>query len=287
MPGQKKPPVGGYSTQGLLTLARSQRYEGGRGSGLSPSRTGVKFKKGMSFPRAMKNKSAAFTACLILASAALCARPADAQIAKVVDNSGRSSFINANPVPANLVPTTRSHTNIYLPGEISFTGRAHPAVDMDRDGVEKLVREAADRHRVDPALVRAVIETESNWNPKAYSHKGAGGLMQLIPTTAQRYGAYDVFDPQQNIDAGVKYLRTLLERYRGNLDLALAAYNAGEGAVDRAHGVPSFRETRDYVQKVQNAYFRPGSGRLPDAFVNPHAIHRDVTPEGRIVFTNE
>ena len=111
--------------------------------------------------------------------------------------------------------------------------------------------------------------------------------MQLIPTTAQRYGANDVFNPQQNIDAGVKYLRTLLERYNGNLDLALAAYNAGEGAVDRAHGVPSYRETRDYIQKVQSVYFSPGSGRLPDLYVNPHAIHRDVTPEGRIVFTNE
>ena len=227
------------------------------------------------------------TGCLILGSFGLCSGPANAQITKVVDNSGRSFFINANPVPIKLAPTAKSRTSIYLPGEISFTGRAHPAVDMDRDGVEKLVREAADRHRIDPALVRAVIEAESNWNPKAYSHKGAGGLMQLIPTTAQRYGAYDVFDPQQNIDAGVKYLRTLLERYHGNLDLALAAYNAGEGAVDRAHGVPAFRETRDYVQKVQNAYFRPGSGRLPDAFVNPHAIHRDVSPEGRIIFRND
>jgi hypothetical protein len=255
--------------------------------GLSPNRTGVKSKKDMRLPRAMTIERATLAACLMLGSQVLCARPADAQIAKIVDNSGRSFFINANPAPIKLAPTTKSHTNIYLPGEISFTGRAHPAVDMDRDGVEKLVREAADRHRVDPALVRAVIETESNWNPKAYSHKGAGGLMQLIPTTAQRYGAYDVFDPQQNIDAGVRYLRTLLERYHGNLDLALAAYNAGEGAVDRAHGVPSFRETRDYVQKVQNAYFRPGSGRRPDAFVNPHAIHRDVTPEGRIIFTND
>lgn len=225
--------------------------------------------------------------CLILGALGLCSGPADAQIAKIVDNSGRSFFINANPAPIKLAPTAKSRTNIYLPGEISFTGRAHPAVDIDRDGVEKLVREASDRHRVDPALVRAVIEAESNWNPKAYSHKGAGGLMQLIPTTAQRYGAYDVFDPQQNIDAGVRYLRTLLERYHGNLDLALAAYNAGEGAVDRAHGVPSFRETRDYVQKVQNAYFRRGSGRMPDAFINQHAIHRDVTPEGRIVFRND
>src|SRR5256884_44573 len=108
-----------------------------------------------------------------------------------------------------------------------------------------------------------------------------------VQTCALPICAYDVFDPQQNIDAGVRYLRTLLERYHGNLDLVLAAYNAGEGAVDRAHGVPSFRETRDYVQKVQNAYFRPGSGRLPDAFVNTHAIHRDVTPEGRIIFRND
>jgi soluble lytic murein transglycosylase-like protein len=234
----------------------------------------------------MMQKHATLTACLILGSLALCARPANAQIAKVADDSGRRFFINANPpLPAKL--NTAKHTNIYLPAEASLTGRSRPEMNVDRDGVEKLVREAAGRHRMDPALVRAVIETESNWNPKAYSHKGAGGLMQLIPTTAQRYGAYDVFDPQQNIDAGVKYLRTLLERYHGNLDLALAAYNAGEGAVDRAHGVPSFRETRDYVQRVQNAYFRPGSGRMPDAFVNAHAIHRDVSADGRIIFTND
>jgi soluble lytic murein transglycosylase-like protein len=235
----------------------------------------------------MKNKSVKLAACLVLGSLAFSARPASAQIARISDDSGRNFFINANPAPAKLAGSSKSHTSIYLPAETSLTGRSRSAVDMDRDGVEKLVREAAERHRMDPALVRAVIETESNWNPKAYSHKGAGGLMQLIPTTAQRYGAYDVFDPQQNIDAGVKYLRTLLERYNGNLDLALAAYNAGEGAVDRAHGVPSFRETRNYVQKVQNAYFRPGSGRMPDAFVNSHAIHRDVSPEGRIIFTND
>ena len=160
-------------------------------------------------------------------------------------------------------------------------------MSIDRDGAEKLVSEAAERHHVDPALVRAVIETESNWNSGAISRKGAAGLMQLIPTTAQRFGAYDVLNPKQNIDAGVHYLKTLLERYNGNLDLALAAYNAGEGAVDRAHGVPAFRETQNYVQKVQNAYFRPGSGRLADAFTNTRAIHRDVNSNGRIVFSNE
>lgn len=236
-------------------------------------------------------RSAAITVGLILTTLGVCSalfpQASNAQIAKMVDDSGRRFFINAEPTLSPKLTATRPRTNIYLPAEASLSGRARPAMDVDRDGVEKLVREAAERHRMDPALIRAVIETESHWNPRAYSHKGAGGLMQLIPTTAQRFGAYDVFNPQQNIDAGVKYLRTLLERYNGNLDLALAAYNAGEGAVDRAHGVPLYRETRTYIQRVQQAYFRPGSGRLADAFVNAHAIHRDVTPSGRIVYTNE
>jgi soluble lytic murein transglycosylase-like protein len=239
----------------------------------------------------MMQRRKAPTAWLILATLALCAalfpQPASAQIAKMTDDSGRRFFINSNPPLTPKLTATKPRTNIYLPAEGSLTGRARPAMDVDRDGVEKLVREAAERHHLDPALVRAVIETESNWNPKAFSHKGAGGLMQLIPTTAQRYGAYDVFNPQQNIDAGVKYLRTLLERYNGNLDLALAAYNAGEGAVDRAHGVPFYRETRNYVQRVQQAYFRPGSGRQADAFINAHSIHRDVSSDGRIIYTNE
>jgi hypothetical protein len=238
----------------------------------------------------MMKKRTAITAGLLLTVLALCAtvfaRGASGQIAKVVDDGGRQFFVNAEP-PTLKLSSSKARTNIYLPAESSFSGHGRPAVDIDRDGSEKLVREAADRHRMDPALVRAVIETESNWNPKAYSRKGAGGLMQLIPTTAQRYGAYDVFNPQQNIDAGVKHLKWLLERYNGNLDLALAAYNAGEGAVDRAHGIPAYRETRDYVQRVQNAYFRPGSGRLADAFINRHAIHKDVTADGRVVFTNE
>ena len=158
---------------------------------------------------------------------------------------------------------------------------------LGRDGVEALVREAAERHRVDPALVRAVIETESNWNPGAMSRKGAVGLMQLIPTTAQRFGARDAFNPKQNVDAGVRYLKMLLERYNGNLDLALAAYNAGEGAVDRAHGIPSYRETRNYVHKVQDAYYRPSSGRLDNAFERANSIHREVDANGRIIFSNE
>jgi soluble lytic murein transglycosylase-like protein len=236
-------------------------------------------------------KCTAITAGLHLGTLVLCASffapRAAAQIAKVSEPTGRQLFVNAEPPVTLKLGGARPRATIYLSGESSFTGRNRPAMSIDRDGTEKLVREAAERHHVDPALVRAVIETESNWNPRAYSRKGAGGLMQLIPTTAQRYGAYDLFNPQQNIDAGVRHLKMLLQRYNGNLDLALAAYNAGEGAVDKAQGIPPFRETRDYVQKVQNAYFRPGSGRLADAFINRHAIHRDVAPDGRIIFSNE
>src|SRR5271154_5435025 len=236
-------------------------------------------------------KRATLSASIYLGVFALCATSyapgASAQIARTVDTSGREMFVNAeSPVQVKLA-AAGSRKTIYLPAESTFMGRTRPEMNIDRDGAEKLVREAAERHNVDPALVRAVIQTESNWNPSAVSRKGAGGLMQLIPTTAQRYGANDVFNPQQNIDAGVRHLKWLLERYNGNLDLALAAYNAGEGAVDRAHGIPAFRETRDYVQRVQDAYFRPGSGRLSDAFTNYRAIHRDVDANGRIIFSNE
>jgi soluble lytic murein transglycosylase-like protein len=237
------------------------------------------------------DKRTARTASTYLGALALCAASfapgASAQIARSVDETGHEMFVNAeSPVTAKLA-AAKAHRTIYLPAESTFMGASRPALSIDRDGVEKLVKEAADRHNVDPALVRAVIETESNWNPSAYSRKGAAGLMQLIPTTAQRYGANDVFNPQQNIDAGVRHLKWLLERYNGNLDLALAAYNAGEGAVDRAHGIPAFRETRNYVQKVQDAYFRPGSGRLEGAFTNPRAIHREVDTDGRIIFRND
>ncbi len=228
------------------------------------------------------------SAALVLGALGLLLVPSSqAQIASSIALDGRRLFINAEP-PVTLGLSTAKRKNIYLPREAPFAGRTHPAVTVDRDGVEKLVREAADRHRVDPALIRAVIQTESNWNPIALSNKGAGGLMQLIPTTARRFGVNDVFNPQQNIDGGVHYLKTLLDRYNGNLDMALAAYNAGEGAVDRARGIPSFRETRNYVQKVQSAYNHPGAARLADAVLfRPRPIYRDVDLNGRIIFSNE
>ncbi len=150
-----------------------------------------------------------------------------------------------------------------------------------------LADETAERHRVDPALVRAVIEAESGWNPRAISRKGAVGLMQLVPGTAVRFGAGDALNPKQNLDAGVRYLRTLLERYNGDLVRSIAAYNAGEGAVDRARGVPNIPETRQYVQKVTESYFQPGSGRLQDWWSASRPIYRTTDERGRLIFTNE
>jgi soluble lytic murein transglycosylase-like protein len=153
--------------------------------------------------------------------------------------------------------------------------------------IAQMVREVSSRYHVDPELIEAVVQTESHGNPSAVSRRGAQGLMQLVPETAYQMGVKDAFDPKQNLDGGVRYLQTLLERYNGNLDKALAAYNAGPGAVDRAGGVPRYRETRAYVQKVTNSYYRPGADRLPNALNFQNRIYRAVDSDGRIVFTNE
>jgi soluble lytic murein transglycosylase-like protein len=120
--------------------------------------------------------------------------------------------------------------------------------------ITALATAAARRHGLEPALVLAVVQVESAFRPHAISPKGAQGLMQLMPPTARELGVKDAFDPEQNLDGGARYLRQLLVRYKGDVKRALAAYNAGPGAVDRHQGVPPYRETRQYVRRVLDKY---------------------------------
>ena len=135
---------------------------------------------------------------------------------------------------------------------VAANSRGHQA---SQEEIDQSIVMAAARHNVDPNLVRAVVKVESNFNSNAVSRKGAMGLMQLMPSTARSLKVNNPFDPEQNVDAGVRHLKQLLENYGGDVKLTLAAYNAGSGAVARSSGVPHFAETQNYVRRITNLYY--------------------------------
>jgi len=143
----------------------------------------------------------------------------------------------------------------------AWSSNGPTAVDISR--LVPMINDAARAHGLDPRLVHAVIRAESGYNANAVSSKGAIGLMQLIPATAQRYGVQDSYDPGQNIQGGTRYLRDLMKMFNGNLELAIAGYNAGENAVIRAgNRIPPYPETMAYVPKVLNFYRSPDLNRF-------------------------
>ncbi|HVN85759.1 MAG TPA: lytic transglycosylase domain-containing protein [Candidatus Binatia bacterium] len=180
-----------------------------------------------------------FTAVLALC---LFAGAARADIYMYRDRAGVLHFSNAPAEPAY---------RPYVPDFSGWVRRMGPIVDRERyQRYDRIIRDAAARHGVDTALVKAVIRAESDFVPHALSPKGAQGLMQLMPGTARMHNIWRVWEPRQNVEGGVRHLRLLLDRYSGNLRLALAAYNAGEKAVDNYGGVPPYPETLAYLDRV-------------------------------------
>jgi soluble lytic murein transglycosylase-like protein len=145
------------------------------------------------------------------------------------------SYLGSNPVPPKVQPMTNS-------------------TKAQCEAVQPMVEKLSSEYGVDADLINAVIRQESGFNPNAVSHCGAQGLMQLMPATAKGLGVQNPFDPAQNLTGGVRHLSGLLKKYKGNVTLALAAYNAGGGAVDRHNGVPPYKETQNYVRKILAAY---------------------------------
>jgi soluble lytic murein transglycosylase-like protein len=179
-------------------------------------------------------------------AACLHAVPAQADIYAWRDEHGRLVLSKQPAPPGVAVRTFAVHGNDGL-----RTTRAEGAAMPLERRLHAAVADHAARHALDPDLVRAVIRVESGWNTRAVSRKGAMGLMQLMPATAAEYGVADPFNPTENIRAGVAYLRRLIDRFDGRTELALAAYNAGPGAVEKYHRtVPPYRETRTYVQRI-------------------------------------
>lgn len=142
-----------------------------------------------------------------------------------------------------------------------------------------LIESVADEYGLEASLIHSIIRTESNYDPEAVSTKGAVGLMQLMPETAKRYGVRDLYDPKQNIEGGVKYLKDLMNIFDGKTDFVLAAYNAGINAIKKYGGVPPFPETRRFIEKVKATY--------PNSTIrNRKKIYKYYDDEGRVVFTN-
>lgn len=223
-------------------------------------------------PQPMTFRKRIFLSASILAFVAT-AVPASAEI--VFLSSGRTLSVKGHRVDGDMivlmlrsggeVTCDKSLIDKIVPDEVPYVEpkeaqppvspveQVAPAIDpslLARTPYGEIIAAMSEAHGVDPMLVRALIQVESNYRPRARSHKGAMGLMQLMPATARAYNVRNPYDPKANIAAGVKHLKGLIDRMGGEVSMALAAYNAGEGAVKRFNGIPPYRETRNYVSRI-------------------------------------
>ena len=234
-----------------------------------------------------------FLTCVAMLTA-LPYHSAHADIYKYTDENGVVHFTNVNVVKGKKYQRVQSESGripssakpasppVSRPAESAVSSTNISSTNIPSAYLER-INSACDRHGVDPALVHALVKVESDYNPLALSRKGAMGLMQLMPQTALDMNVRDTFDPNENIDGGVKYLRYLLDRYEGNLSLALAAYNSGETAVKRWGTVPPFKETQEYVQKIMKLYH--GTGKMSDS--RRYIVYMGYGEDGAILVTDD
>jgi soluble lytic murein transglycosylase len=182
-----------------------------------------------------------------------------ADIYKYIDENGVTHYTN--------IPPDREYERIIV--EPTKSGRDY----------EQIIKSKSKKYNIEPEMINAVITAESNWDSKAVSKKGAIGLMQLMPPTARDLQVKNPFDPEQNIEGGTKYLKQLLDRFNGNMQLALAAYNAGPSIVEKSKGMPSIAETKQFVRNVIYIYENA-------SLEKPTKIYKVTLEDGTVLFTN-
>jgi len=203
----------------------------------------------------------------------------------------RSMVVVSKPVNEQRVQEA-----VVRPRVINAAEPAAAPLPAASTGIDEAVERIATEHSLPPQLIHSVIKVESNYNPHAVSNKGAQGLMQLIPETARRFGVTNAFNPEENIQGGARYLRYLLDLYAGNYPLALAAYNAGEGAVAKYGGIPPYAETQNYVIQVRKQLeaakkvavkVAPPAAKPPETKSDgPSAIVEEKQPDGTIRYVS-
>lgn len=217
----------------------------------------------------------------------LTAADSDADIHKFVAPDGSIAFTN--------LPTDKGGKVVYREPKTKSTAKntdVRSSGSFRNESFNSIAVQKAAKYNLDPELVKAVIKAESNWNPYAVSPKGARGLMQLMPSTASDLGVYNSFDPEENIDGGTRYLRYLIEKFNGDLSLAVAAYNAGPARVEKTKSIPAIPETVQYVKRVMSLYsgmpsFYAGySGNLSTGKKEITRIKKIELEDGTILFTN-